>query len=46
MLYFWFQLCKEDGAGLGFSVAGLASAQNEELGIFVQGIQPGGAAHR
>ncbi|XP_037087777.1 patj homolog, partial [Pollicipes pollicipes] len=38
------QLYKQEGTSLGFSVAGLTSELNHELGIFVQGIQPDGIA--
>ena len=39
-------LYKAENASLGFSVVGLQSEQQGELGIFVQEIQPGGIAAR
>ena len=39
-------LVKPEQGGLGFSVVGLKSENKVELGIFVQGIQPGGVADR
>ncbi|XP_064604764.1 multiple PDZ domain protein-like isoform X2 [Liolophura sinensis] len=40
------QLVKEENKSLGFSVVGLKSENQGDLGIFVQGIQPGGIAHK
>lgn len=40
------ELVKPEQGGLGFSVVGLKSENRGELGIFVQGIQPGGVADR
>ncbi len=40
------RLVKPELGGLGFSVVGLKSENRGELGIFVQGIQPGGVADR
>ena len=40
------ELVKPEQGGLGFSVVGLKSEHKVELGIFVQGIQPGGVADR
>lgn len=40
------ELVKPEQGGLGFSVVGLKSENKVELGIFVQGIQPGGVADR
>eukprot|EP00794_Sanderia_malayensis_P008083 gene8083-8948_t len=40
------KLVKPELGGLGFSVVGLKSENRGELGIFVQGIQPGGVADR
>ena len=40
------KLVKPEQGGLGFSVIGLKSENRGELGIFVQGIQPGGVADR
>ena len=40
------ELVKPEEGGLGFSVVGLKSESKVELGIFVQGIQPGGVADR
>eukprot|EP00795_Rhopilema_esculentum_P004582 gene4582-20849_t len=40
------ELVKPEQGGLGFSVVGLKSENRGELGIYVQGIQPGGVADR
>ena len=40
------ELIKPEQGGLGFSVVGLKSDNKVELGIYVQGIQPGGVAAR
>ena len=41
------QLFKPENQSLGFSVVGITKAENEgQLGIYVQGIQPGGIAHQ
>lgn len=40
------ELTKPEEGGLGFSVVGLKSENKVELGIYVQGIQPGGVADR
>ena len=39
-------LYKAENTSLGFSVVGLQSEQQGEIGIFVQEIQPGGIAAR
>lgn len=40
------KLFKPENTSLGFSVVGLKGENNEETGIFVQDIQPGGIAAR
>lgn len=45
-LFQMLQLLKPDGGSLGFSVVGLKSEYEGELGIFVQEIQPSSVAGR